>query len=1054
MDTQPVIPFQFTAGQPTGVVVLLALAALAVWGVASVRFSGRRSWPGRILEGGVRGVAGVAALNLILEAMSRWLTLSTPWPMPALALGGVLAIEAVRALYALECRAVPARVGRLLVALRLALVALLLLMLVQPVRIWETRRTLRREVAVLIDGSASMQVVDSGMSPGEKLRLAGRLGVPGAERSVRLEKPAAELGGVRQELGALADALAAAQAGGGDGARRSAGDADLRRRLSRASHQAQGVVDVLTAPVLMSTFSSRDPARGRLSALVETVRREAVQSATNGLPILEMASTNRVDVQALAACRDIQDRLRRSAAALADVEPQLVELGEQVDTAAAQALTGQVARAVESAASVRRCELAVSLLNSRLPLSDGRPGGMGDPTLARGLERDYGVRYFVFDSSVAPVDPELLRTNAAALFQAPAARGTDLAAAFAETARAFPPATLAGVLVFTDGRHQSPSSVEESVRPFQQKGVPIIPVVMGGWRKPPVDVGIMSMEAPDSVRTNERVAVTAMLKCDGVKGSNVQIRLYRDAVCVATQSVRVATDSLRKRLALADEPQSNGLFRYRLAVDAFPNEVTLTNNQASVPVMATDSQIRLLLVESRPRWEFRYLKNLFSGRDRSVRLQHVLLNPDTVRGLPGLPPIPASATRPEGEDEATALPVTAEEWMKFDVVVLGDVGPAFFTNGEAAVLARFVKERGGTLVVLSGPRAMPHAWSQSPVAALLPVTVAATPLPWLAAPEPSYQVQLTAEGRAHPMVKLAADAAENEAIWNRLPSLYWRHAVQGVKAGATVLLYARPENGPAAASGRAAATVPDEATLRAQRQFEAEHALLVLQPVGLGQVVFFAFDQTWRLRYWTGDAWHHTLWGQLVRGGAGEKLVSGDVFNRLGASRLRYAPGQSVRIRARLLQPDYTPRSEADARVEIWSGPQLVSRGNLEPVGGRTGDFERDFGALPEGDYRVVLREGDEARTVESGFSVMPEAVGELSELAADRGLLGRVAAQTGGRLIESWRLEDVRERLKAPEEIVTERRQWDLWDSWWLYALVAGLAGAEWLVRKKSGLI
>jgi hypothetical protein len=229
---------------------------------------------------------------------------------------------------------------------------------------------------------------------------------------------------------------------------------------------------------------------------------------------------------------------------------------------------------------------------------------------------------------------------------------------------------------------------------------------------------------------------------------------------------------------------------------------------------------------------------------------------------------------------------------------------------------------------------------------------------------------------------------------------------------------------------------------------------MAVQQVGLGQVIYFAFDQTLRLRYWTGDAWHHTLWGQVVRSG-GDSLVSGDVFRRLGASRLRYAPGERAVVRARLLGPDFTPRAEADAVVEVWKGYRLVARGNLEPMRGRTGYFEKDFGSMPAGDYRVTLAEADSDKPVETGFSVIdPEAAAELAELSADRGLLARLAAMTGGRMIEAWRLEDASDCLKAPREMLTDRRQWELWDSWWLYALVLGFAAAEWLLRKRSGLI
>jgi hypothetical protein len=1032
--------------------LILAPVCLVVWLMTAISFSRRTSLVGRFAEGALRLGVGTLALYLAMDCLGKWFTLSTPWPVAALAAAGSAAVEWVRFFSRLERLAVPPKTARLLLGLRVALVLALLLMLLQPVRIWENRRTIRREVAVLFDGSASMQVPDSGMSPGEKLRLAEQLGVPGAIRKVRLERPAADLEQVRQELGSVADVLSAAQAAGPETARQAVKDDALRRRLTQAGKRAREALDVLVSPAAAACFPASSPVRGRLSGLTAAVKRDSLDPVAALVPVFDMAATNDKPDAAVAACRDGQDKLRRAAVALADTAPQLGEVANLADDALAQAITGSVMKAIEAAAGARRCDLAVTLWNSRLLKKDGSPGG---DSLAVSLDNAYGTRPFLFDGAVSPVDRTSLSTNSAGLFAAGAEKGTDLAAALDGIARAFPPSGLAGVVMFTDGRHHAPSSVDDAVKAFQSKNIPVIPVAMGGWRRPPLDAGLMSIDAPESVRTNDRVTVTAMLKADGLRGTNLAIRLYRNALCVGTQVVNAATDSFRQRIALADEPRSNGLYRYRLEVDAFPSEVTLSNNTASVPVMVTDSQIRLLVVESRPRWEFRYLKNLFSGRDRSVRLQHVLLEPDTIAGLPPQAPIPASASRGVDEVEATVLPQSPEEWLKFDVIVIGDVAPSAFTNNEPAVWDRFVKERGGLLIVIAGPRSMPRAWRDTPLAGLLPVTVGEAPIPWLASPDEAYRVRLTAEGRGHPLVKLAPDAAESEATWNRLPSLYWRHPIQSVKAGASVLLYAVSESALAAAAPeKRADTLPDEESLKRLKEMENSHALLTLQSIGLGRVVFFAFDQTWRLRYWVGDTWHHTLWGQVVRDGGGDKLVAGDSLARVGASKLRYLPGTPVIVRARLLKADYAPRTDADALVEIWQGAQLVTRGAMQPVAGRSGFYERRFDALPEGDYRVVLSEKEIPAPVETGFSVVSEMGSEMSELGADRGLLGRLADQTGGRVIEAWRLEDVAGRLKAPSETLTERRQWDLWDSWWLLGLVLALGAAEWLVRKRAGLI
>ena len=67
------------------------------------------------------------------------------------------------------------------------------------------------------------------------------------------------------------------------------------------------------------------------------------------------------------------------------------------------------------------------------------------------------------------------------------------------------------------------------------------------------------------------------------------------------------------------------------------------------------------------------------------------------------------------------MPQNAEEWLKFDVIVLSDVGPNLLPGSVQRILANFVEKRGGTLIVVAGPEFMPRAYLGSALADLLPV---------------------------------------------------------------------------------------------------------------------------------------------------------------------------------------------------------------------------------------------------------------------------------------------------------------------------------------------
>ena len=88
--------------------------------------------------------------------------------------------------------------------------------------------------------------------------------------------------------------------------------------------------------------------------------------------------------------------------------------------------------------------------------------------------------------------------------------------------------------------------------------------------------------------------------------------------------VAVPDDSFRTTLRLSHTPTEKGIFSYSVRVEAVEGEVFTTNNDWPLEVAVTDDRTNVLLVDSVPRWEFRYLRNLFYGRDKSVHLQYVL----------------------------------------------------------------------------------------------------------------------------------------------------------------------------------------------------------------------------------------------------------------------------------------------------------------------------------------------------------------------------------------------------------------------------------------------
>lgn len=215
------------------------------------------------------------------------------------------------------------------------------------------------------------------------------------------------------------------------------------------------------------------------------------------------------------------------------------------------------------------------------------------------------------------------------------------------------------------------------------------------------------------------------------------------------------------------------------------------------------------------------------------------------------------------------------------------------------------------------------------------------------------------------------------------------------------------------------------------------------------------------MRYRVGDTYHHKFWGQVLRWATSEKLPAGTALVKLGTDRRRYRPDENIRARAKLLQEDLSPVVSGEVAVKVFAGRRIVLRKALSYEEGSAGMYAADLGKLPSGTYRLELDAPvaeqllarDNKQKVTTEFSVDPATAVEQIELTPDRGLLGRLAGLTGGKVADAPAARGLLGVLGEPELVLNRRREYPLWHSWPLLALLVALATGEWVLRKKEGL-
>ncbi|MED5417733.1 MAG: hypothetical protein VYA27_03485, partial [Verrucomicrobiota bacterium] len=449
-------------------------------------------------------------------------------------------------------------------------------------------------------------------------------------------------------------------------------------------------------------------------------------------------------------------------------------------------------------------------------------------------------------------------------------------------------------------------------------------------------------------------------------------------------------------------------------------------------------------------------------RDKSIHLQYVLLEPDTILGQQ-VARIPASAARKFGEAQATDLPESEEEWRKFDVIIIGDVPPDAIDENTWKTIQSCVTERAAFLITIAGPRHMPHAIESEIARALLPVRYTPSRRTFFGTKEPPYRLILTSEGRNHPITAQSDSRLENERLWGEFPAFRWRHPVESVKEGASVLVVASSEDEGEVSVNNAGDLNSALSRLAQRKEREARNALLVAQQVGNGKVAMLLTDRTWRLREGVGDIYHHRFWGQLVRWGAGPNLRSGTASVRLGTDHLSYTGDDKLQVTARLWDTEKNPVEDESLKAEVWSDGEKLATVQMRYVEGSPGLHKAQAGPFPgSGDYQIKLV-GKKASDLleadgEGGVSTAFRVVGamspvELSETTLNRPLLDTLAELSGGRVVAPEEAGQLAGLFLTGEETREELRETRLWDHWALLVLFCALLTSEWVIRRGSGL-
>lgn len=592
--------------------------------------------------------------------------------------------------------------------------------------------------------------------------------------------------------------------------------------------------------------------------------------------------------------------------------------------------------------------------------------------------------------------------------------GTDLSGPLIEALKKHNP--LLGVVIASDGDwNQGDAPIQVASR-LRAAGVPVFAFPIGSDARLP-DVELLSFDVPTFAIAGKRVRIPL----------TIDSSLPRDHIATITMKVS-GKEEVRKEIRVSAmgrtaesidwEPSDLGTETLTLSVSTHATEIRKDNNELSAPIAIREEKLNVLVIESYPRWEYRYLRNALS-RDPGVEVSCLLFHPSLDKRGGG------------NSDYIRDFPATKEELARYDVVFIGDVG---LDDGQLTVeqcdwLKGLVQQQASGLVFVPGLYGRQFSLLDTSLGDLIPVVLdEAQPNGW--GSRTPQHFELTELGRRSLLTKLADTPDENLAVWSNLPGFQWHAPVLKAKPGTETL------------------SVHQETSNRFGRL-----PLLVTRTFGAGKVLFMGTDGAWRWRKGVEDVYHYRFWGQVVRWMAYRRNMAQGETMRLYYSPERPQVRQTLAINTNVMESSGEPLSKGTVTLRILEPSNQIETVRLKSTGGEWGEFAGRYTPSQPGLHRLNLFCEETGDSLETTLFVQGIALEQVGKPARPE-VLEEIARVTRGQVLNVDRVNDVKQWLASMPDPAPAVRRISLWSHPLMVGILVALMTLFWIGRKGAGLI
>ena len=583
---------------------------------------------------------------------------------------------------------------------------------------------------------------------------------------------------------------------------------------------------------------------------------------------------------------------------------------------------------------------------------------------------------------------------------------------------------LPNVVVISDGQQNHGLELKVAAQHLASEGIKVHCLGLGN-PKPSPDLALERVQASELVLAGDEALFVMRLRGSGSGlPATATVELLNEANLRLDSRQISPSEQIGTRFSLGTILQQPGLHHLHAVVDPIAGETALDNNRLDFTVEVQPLKIRVLYVEGRPRFEYRYLKNrlIRANQDINARCWLAEAGRDFVQeASPGLPAL-------------RRVPLSAEELLNdFDVVIIGDVDPQRISPDPLDAgrfinaVAEFVS-KGGGLLMLAGERHNPNSFRGTLLEDLLPVFLSRE-----AARSEEFKPLPSDPKLPHPVTRVASSPADTMKFWNDVSPLWWWQPVDGLKPGAQAWLINPDETDDNGQAGIVAASI-----------FAPE-----------GRVGWLGTDESWRWRDPSIEHYLSRFWRSILRHLANGRLQGDRGRARLDVDRSRIELGESVLIEARVRDEDWEPLADISA-INIHHESRQLPAVKLMAISGEAGLYRGHFRPNDIGEFSFVLTADNSAdgEVLDSVGLTVALAAAEMRDTSQNIAALKMLSSNTGGMFLQIDQAADLLSKLDGREKLTRTVSSSDTaLADWRVLVLFMLLIIGEWLMRKRSNL-